>query len=348
MAMQSMMWPNTGVGDGAVAGYTASQTQRLFQGLAAKFNTVEGVFSGYGNECRCSISGANTIDVEDGICIVNGVVCFVEAESVNVPSGGGDGQAFVLAVEVDYVTQTGSLVVLSNSIATGATTIQVAGVTWGIPLCAGLVNLDGSFDKQGLPTGSPYSGINDLRRMIGDNQSVYPLRLEYDTFLSPALLERQIGLPQKGVAINTPDVKDLWVKVNLNTFVAGNQPISGMKLWFNTDSTTTDYTSNYTQVREPSLANIGFSQTAASFLLLPVPVLPDYHHLDLYVYDAWGAGDKLCVYKWYGGRHITLGQLLYTNSDPIHSVIMQPNPLGVGVVSRLPAFSTFAAFGVRR
>lgn len=347
--MQSMMWPNTGVGDGTVTGYTQSQSQRFFAGLAAKNNTTDGVFQGYGSECFATVTDTKEVTVEDGIAIVNGVVCFVEDEAVAVAAE-ASATGFVVCIRVNFVAKTGDLYVYKNSV--GATnlpdmsTIQVAGTTWAIPIWGGVIETDGTITKNyaiNAALAVRYDGLNDLRRYVGDTPTIYHLATENNT------LQWEINLSlNRAYEQSAPDIKDLWIKVNMNSFI--NPPQSnpgGMGMRFNNDEGAI-YQKQYIHVRQPDATPRQFSSNIGTDISLPYPTVPDYHHLDMVIYDAFGTGsEKLGTFRWFGGRHVTIGRFQYQRTVPIASIQFYPQNLLISA-SQPPAISNFSAYGIRR
>lgn len=340
-----MLWPNTGVGNGTISGYTASQTQRLFAGIAARFNAYDGVFQGYGDECA-STGGTASVDIEDGICIVNGVVCFVEAETVAVAVEASN-TGFVIGVYVDFATQTGSLYLMKNTVGQTTfpdfTTLNVAGVSWFIPLCGGVVmTADSTIRKSYAPnqnTAVRYLGTNDLRRFIGDTPTIYHLKTATTStsWVSNNYIFRG----------ENEDTKDLLIKANLNSYLDAPAVNTGFHIRFNLDSSGT-YDRRYVYSNFANTTPREVDSAGQTSIFLPIPTYPDYHHLEMTIYNAFDmTTEKMGVYRWFSSRQVTTGNFTWNRTTAISLVQFFPDTTGV-VASNPPAIRNLSFYGIRR
>jgi hypothetical protein len=147
MATKSFFWTTNAAGSGdQQASYSQADLAEMFRGLA------EGVIANHPelDALECSDGGANTVDVDTGMAIVDGVGFISSAvENVNIPSASGGGNTRIdrIVVRVDWASFEATIHRIAGTDAgspTAPVITQTSETTYDLMLCQVLVDTSGN------------------------------------------------------------------------------------------------------------------------------------------------------------------------------------------------------------
>jgi hypothetical protein len=147
MPERSQPWDSTGIGDGALTGYTESQVEEFFRDLFTgdRF-TSEGVLAGIGSELAVT-SATDLVNVAAGAAMVYGHYyqnTGTTGVAITRPTTGTTG--FRVVLRASWAAQTVRAVVNRNTDGNSAipALVQTPGTTFDIPLATGTITTGGT------------------------------------------------------------------------------------------------------------------------------------------------------------------------------------------------------------
>jgi hypothetical protein len=147
LSTKSFFWTTNAAGSGdQQASYSQADLAEMFRGLG------EGVIANHPelDALECSDGGANTVDVDTGMAIVDGVGFISSAvENVNVPSASGGGNTRIdrIVVRVDWASFEATIHRIAGTDAGSPTPpaiTQTSETTYDLMLCQALVDTSGN------------------------------------------------------------------------------------------------------------------------------------------------------------------------------------------------------------
>jgi hypothetical protein len=147
LSTKSFFWTTNAAGSGdQQASYSQADLAEMFRGLG------EGVIPNHPelDALECSDGGANTVDVDTGMAIVDGVGFINSAvENVNVPSASGGGNTRIdrIVVRVDWASFEATIHRIAGTDAGSPTPpaiTQTSETTYDLMLCQALVDTSGN------------------------------------------------------------------------------------------------------------------------------------------------------------------------------------------------------------
>jgi hypothetical protein len=147
MATKSFFWTTNAAGSGdQQASYSQADLAEMFRGLG------EGVIANHPelDALACSDGGANTVDVDTGMAIVDGVGFISSAvENVNIPSASGGGNTRIdrIVVRVDWASFEATIYRIAGTDAASPIApaiTQTSETTYDLMLCQVLVDTSGN------------------------------------------------------------------------------------------------------------------------------------------------------------------------------------------------------------
>lgn len=149
MAETSGFWTTNGTGDGPSAKYSRSDMAK-FHKIIAACKSFEGVAPGFLNELIGSVTGANTVSINTGGGLVDGIAYHNSAAvSVTIPSASGAGNTRIdrIVLRASWAAQTVRILRIAGVDAASPTVpaiTQTSETTYDITLCQALVNTSGT------------------------------------------------------------------------------------------------------------------------------------------------------------------------------------------------------------
>lgn len=149
MAETSGFWTTNGTGDGPSAKYSRADMAK-FHKIIAACKSFEGVAPGFLNELVGSVTGANTVSINTGGGVVDGIAYHNSAAvSVTIPSASGAGNTRIdrIVLRVSWAAQTARITRLPGTDAASPSApaiTQTSETTYDITLCQALVNTSGT------------------------------------------------------------------------------------------------------------------------------------------------------------------------------------------------------------